>query len=137
MAVSPRRWPLSLPFRKESGVRAGTSSFDLPIASLFSVFHLPEGTPLPVTRLDVSRTENSHRGLQFLPDGRRFLSPRGVHSAKITRCFLAHSIHPRRNEFWPSIRTRSICPRATARAVCWSIIGTAPLSRSLSIQTGR
>jgi serine/threonine protein kinase len=27
----------------------------------------------PLTRLDVSRTENSHRWVQFLPDGRRFL----------------------------------------------------------------
>ncbi len=31
------------------------------------------GTPTQVTRLDPSLTENSHRGVQFLPDGRRFL----------------------------------------------------------------
>ncbi|MGC2660147.1 MAG: protein kinase [Bryobacteraceae bacterium] len=31
------------------------------------------GTPAPITRLDASLTENSHRSPQFLPDGRRFL----------------------------------------------------------------
>jgi eukaryotic-like serine/threonine-protein kinase len=31
------------------------------------------GTPAPITRLDASLTENSHRSVQFLPDGRRFL----------------------------------------------------------------
>ena len=31
------------------------------------------GAPQLVTQLDTSRTENSHRGQQFLPDGRRFL----------------------------------------------------------------
>ncbi len=31
------------------------------------------GTPVQVTHLDPSRTENSHRYPQFLPDGRRFL----------------------------------------------------------------
>jgi Tol biopolymer transport system component/tRNA A-37 threonylcarbamoyl transferase component Bud32 len=31
------------------------------------------GSPEVVTRLDASRTENSHRGQQFLPDGRRFI----------------------------------------------------------------
>ncbi|HVY91980.1 MAG TPA: protein kinase, partial [Bryobacteraceae bacterium] len=31
------------------------------------------GAPVQVTTLDKERTENSHRGLQFLPDGRRFL----------------------------------------------------------------
>ena len=31
------------------------------------------GQPKQVTQLDASRTENSHRGPQFLPDGRRFL----------------------------------------------------------------
>lgn len=31
------------------------------------------GTPVQITTLDKERTENSHRGLQFLPDGRRFL----------------------------------------------------------------
>ena len=37
--------------------------------------HITEsgGAPEVVTRLDKSRTENSHRGQQFLPDGRRFL----------------------------------------------------------------
>jgi serine/threonine protein kinase len=31
------------------------------------------GSPVQVTHLDKERTENSHRGQQFLPDGRRFL----------------------------------------------------------------
>jgi serine/threonine protein kinase len=31
------------------------------------------GTPVQVTTLDKARTENSHRGLQMLPGGRRFL----------------------------------------------------------------
>ena len=31
------------------------------------------GSPVPVTKLDKERSENSHRGQQFLPDGRRFL----------------------------------------------------------------
>jgi Tol biopolymer transport system component/predicted Ser/Thr protein kinase len=31
------------------------------------------GSPQPLTKLNVSLTENSHRGAQFLPDGRRFL----------------------------------------------------------------
>lgn len=31
------------------------------------------GAPIEVTRLDSSLTENSHRSVQFLPDGRRFL----------------------------------------------------------------
>ena len=31
------------------------------------------GAPVPVTRLDESRTENSHRYPSFLPDGQRFL----------------------------------------------------------------
>ena len=37
--------------------------------------HITEagGPPEVVTQLDRSRTENSHRGQQFLPDGRRFL----------------------------------------------------------------
>ena len=39
------------------------------------LFRLPVsgGAPIQVTHLDASRAENSHRGLQFLPDGRRFL----------------------------------------------------------------
>ena len=31
------------------------------------------GEPKPITKLDAARGENSHRFLQFLPDGRRFL----------------------------------------------------------------
>src|SRR5205814_6507760 len=31
------------------------------------------GAPKPLTQLDRPRAENSHRGLSFLPDGRRFL----------------------------------------------------------------
>ncbi|MDE3198031.1 MAG: protein kinase [Acidobacteriota bacterium] len=31
------------------------------------------GSPVQVTTLDIQRTENSHRGQTFLPDGRRFL----------------------------------------------------------------
>jgi serine/threonine protein kinase len=31
------------------------------------------GMPAPLTQLDRSRSENSHRGVSFLPDGRRFL----------------------------------------------------------------
>ncbi len=31
------------------------------------------GPPTPLTQLDRSRSENSHRGLSFLPDGRKFL----------------------------------------------------------------
>ena len=31
------------------------------------------GTPAPLTQLDRSRSENSHRGLSFLPGGRKFL----------------------------------------------------------------
>ena len=40
-----------------------------------ALFRLPAsgGPPVPVTHLDKSRAENSHRGLQFLPDGRRFI----------------------------------------------------------------
>jgi Tol biopolymer transport system component len=39
------------------------------------IFRIPEGggTPEQITHLDVQRTENSHRGVQFLPDGRRFI----------------------------------------------------------------
>lgn len=39
------------------------------------LFRIPAsgGAPVAVTHLDKSRAENSHRGLQFLPDGQRFL----------------------------------------------------------------
>jgi hypothetical protein len=39
------------------------------------IFRIVEsgGTPRQITRLDESRTENSHRWITFLPDGRRFL----------------------------------------------------------------
>ena len=38
-----------------------------------SVIHETGGAPRPATQLDVELTENSHRGPEFLPDGRRFL----------------------------------------------------------------
>ena len=37
------------------------------------VIHETGGSPRQVTQLDVELTENSHRGPEFLPDGRRFL----------------------------------------------------------------
>ena len=37
------------------------------------VVHETGGAPRQVTQLDVDLTENSHRGPEFLPDGRRFL----------------------------------------------------------------
>jgi Tol biopolymer transport system component len=47
------------------------------------------GTPVPVTRLDASRTENSHRYEQFLPDGRRFLFTARCGQREFNALFLA------------------------------------------------
>jgi eukaryotic-like serine/threonine-protein kinase len=40
-----------------------------------ALYRIPEsgGAPSEITRLDTERAENSHRGLSFLPDGRRFI----------------------------------------------------------------
>src|SRR5207249_4812973 len=60
------------------------------------------GTPAPVTKLDMSRQERSHRWPQFLPDGRHFLffvrgglaGQSGTYAGSLdgqTKKFLVHS----------------------------------------------
>jgi hypothetical protein len=52
--------------------REGTILFGLPFGPLYRV-PSSGGTPVAQTKLDVSRSEASHRWPVFLPDGRHFL----------------------------------------------------------------
>jgi len=52
----------------------GKGEIVLTLGNRTPLYRIPDsgGTPQQITRLDASRTENSHREIVFLPDGRRF-----------------------------------------------------------------
>ena len=73
-AGGPAQTIAALPGFQEASWGAGGEILYRP-TNRAGLFHIPVsgGTPKPATVLNSSLTENSHRGLQFLPDGRRFI----------------------------------------------------------------
>ena len=91
------------------------------------------GTPQPVTHLDSSKNEGSHRWPQFLPDGRHFLFTAEAALPIIAASMLAHwtRSHATKSFAWTAMRamwlratccswTATPCSPSRSTAVAWS-----------------
>ena len=87
--------------------------------------HETGGSPRQVTQLDADLTENSHRGPEFLPDGRRFLFTSRCAQCATTPC--GGVARPERRRM-PAEAHASFVPPGTGRSCCSTrgCVGGAP-----------
>ena len=79
------------------------------------VIHETGGSPRQVTQLDADLTENSHRGPEFLPDGRRFLFTSRCAQRGNNALWVASLDSPERRRLMPAEAHASFVPPGTGR----------------------
>ena len=79
------------------------------------VVHETGGSPRQVTQLDADLTENSHRGPEFLPDGRRFLFTSRCAERGNNALWVASLDSPERRRLMPAEAHASFVPPGTGR----------------------
>ena len=79
------------------------------------VIHETGGSPRQVTQLDADLTENSHRGPEFLPDGRRFLFTSRCAERGNNALWVASIDLPERHRLMPAEAHASFVPPGTDR----------------------